>query len=634
LKKVNLANVRSAITAILGLAIALAAPSPAGAQDESRAVIAVLPYGTTVEEIASVDELATGLVSAGLGQVPVAQTFLDMGQGNRVNQDLYDGDLPRLYVRDGEVPRRLWERTVARAESAPANVVPGLLASTLERAGVPVSAEAAMGLATLIGVDEQGAVPISDNGLCDTGCGPGLSVLRVRLGELRRLVDALGPDDLLIAFAAGQRAPQQLLPAGIAGEGYGGNLTSASTRTEGVVSSIDLAPTVLEHFGIEVPDEMNGSEITSADERDPEAVADLQERLDHRPTRDTVIVIPLAAWVLLTGLATLLWRRRGARTALLLLALSVAWAPFILLPLAALDAGELAAALAVGFGAPALAWGAARLLEPCSALALACGVTVASYAVDVVAGSALTAYSVLGPNPGGGVRFFGIGNELEAILTSLTLIGTGAWLETRRRRGLTHRAAAAWFVAVALAGAAAFAPGRFGADVGAAIVLGVGGATAAVVALGLDRRRAVLVVAGGGLLGLVALLAADAVLGGAHLSRTVLGAGDTGDLIDVFDRRVTLMVNTFVHPVYPELLAVCLALLAAGAIWRRRVLAWWGERWPALAGWLGALVGILVGTVANDSGSVLLVIGTISLAATAGFYWATGPLRDREIDVP
>ena len=109
---------------------------------------------------------------------------------------------------------------------------------------------------------------------------------------------------------------------------------------------------------------------------------------------------------------------------------------------------------------------------------------------------------MLGPNPGGGVRFFGIGNELEAILTTLTLIGTGAWLETRRARGLERRASGgAGSSASALLAAAAFAPGRFGADVGAAIVLGVGAATAAVLALGLERRRAVLVVAGGGALG-------------------------------------------------------------------------------------------------------------------------------------
>jgi cell division protein FtsW (lipid II flippase) len=326
-------------------------------------------------------------------------------------------------------------------------------------------------------------------------------------------------------------------------------------------------------------------------------------------------------WLALTGLAALVWRAPAGRVALRLLALSICWAPAILLVLAAPDAGPLASALAVGLGAPALALITDRALSACAGLALAAGVTVAAYAIDVVAGSPLTSLSVLGPNPGAGVRFFGIGNELEAILTTLALIGCGAWLQTRA--GIEPRRAALWFVGVAVVAAAAFAPGRFGADVGAAIVLGVGGATAAVVALGLERRRAILIVAGGGTAALAALLVIDAALGGAHLSRTVLGAGEAGDVLDVFDRRITLMVHTFTHPVYPELLVVCGALLIAGAVRRRRVDAWFGGRWAARAGYLGAVAGVLLGTVANDSGSVLLVIGTIYLAIGAGFYWAT-----------
>jgi hypothetical protein len=125
------------------------------------------------------------------------------------------------------------------------------------------------------------------------------------------------------------------------------------------------------------------------------------------------------------------------------------------------------------------------------------------------------------------------------------------------------------------------------------------------------------------LLALAALFAIDLALGGAHLSRSVLGAGEAGDVLDVLDRRVTLMVHTFTHPVYPELLAVCAALLVAAAIRYRRVLAWFGDRWAARSGYLGAAAGVLVGTIANDSGSVLLVIGTIYLAAVAGFFWAS-----------
>jgi hypothetical protein len=224
------------------------------------------------------------------------------------------------------------------------------------------------------------------------------------------------------------------------------------------------------------------------------------------------------------------------------------------------------------------------------------------------------------------VRFFGIGNELEAILTTLTLVGAGAWLATRP--ALSRPAAAGWFIGIAVLATVAFAPGRFGADVGAAIVLGVGGATAAVLALGVDRRKAILLVAGAGVAALAALFLIDALLGGAHLSRTVLGAGEPGDLADVLERRVTLMVSTFTDPIYPELLVATLVVLIVGFLRREAILRWFGAAWPARCGFLGAVAGILLGTVANDSGSVLLVLGTIYLGAGAACAWGVNRTGD------
>ncbi len=510
----------------------------------ARVVIAVLPFGTTVERIAAEPEFAPGVVSAGLGSVPLAQTFLDIGQGNRVNEALYGGDLPRLYVRDGRVPERLWRTTVERAESAPANIVPGLLATTVLDAGIQVSAEADSGLSTLIAVDREGEVELAAQ--CGAGCGPGLSVLRARPVELRSILDSLGPGDLLIALAAGARGAQVLLPVGFAGPGFDGNVTSDSTRTDGVITTTDLAPTVLDALGVEVPAEMNGAAARSSGERDPADVADLQRQLETRPSRIPVALLPLGIWLALCGLAALVWRGRGARLALGVLGPSAALAPALLLLAAALDISTVASALLLGIGSVALATAAIRALGHRAALAAACAVTVGGYAVDVVVGSPLTALSVLGPNPGYGVRFFGIGNELEAILTALTLIGTGAGLGLVG--GLTRPAAAWSFLGVAALATLAFAPGRFGADVGAAIVLGVGSATAAVLALGIGGRRAIVLIVAGGSIALGALFLIDLVLGGAHLSRSVLGAGEASDLFDVISRRVRLMSETFIHP--------------------------------------------------------------------------------------
>ena len=168
-----------------------------------------------------VAELAPGIVSAGLGTVPAAQTFLDVGQGNRVNEDLYDGDLPRLYVRDGAVPRRLWERTLERADSAPANIVPGLLASTLTDAGVPVAAEADSGLATLIAVDRDGVVPDRRPATLRGGLRPRRSASFARqarrAARARRGARTRRPAD---RDRRRRAAPtQELLPIGIAGRG-------------------------------------------------------------------------------------------------------------------------------------------------------------------------------------------------------------------------------------------------------------------------------------------------------------------------------------------------------------------------------------------------------------------------------
>ena len=79
--------------------------------------------------------------------------------------------------------------------------------------------------------------------------------------------------------------------------------------------------------------------------------------------------------------------------------------------------------LLVMFGAPLLAALTLAALRDYRALAVAAALTVLAYAVDAIAGSPLSALSLLGPNPGLGVRFYGIGNELEALLAVLVVAG-------------------------------------------------------------------------------------------------------------------------------------------------------------------------------------------------------------------
>ena len=86
------------------------------------------------------------------------------------------------------------------------------------------------------------------------------------------------------------------------------------------------------------------------------------------------------------------------------------------------------------------------------------------------------------------MRFYGIGNELEALLAVLIVAGTGAGLTGFGPR-LPPRRCAFAFLAIGIVCAFVFAAGRFGADVGAAIVFPVGAAVAAAAIAARRRPR-------------------------------------------------------------------------------------------------------------------------------------------------
>jgi hypothetical protein len=531
--------------------------------------------------------MSPGLMSAGLGAVPAEQTYLDVTQGNRVFDSLYGSELPRARVAVNRDVRD--EAVLRRAESAPAEIVPGLLARTLAAAGK--------------GFEVRDASP----------------------AQLRGLVRGVRGDDLLIAIERPPPASNGALAIGVAGRGFDGNLTSDSTRLDGYVLSTDVAPTILERLGVAVPSQISGQPLRTEGPVDAAAVAELGARLAViSERRGPVVGLSLLAWVAALVLAIAVTRGAAARVGVKLTGLAVVYLPLVLLVGAASEPGQSAEMLLVMLAAPLLAALTVALFAGYRALAVAAALTVLAYAVDVVAGSPLTSLALLGPNPGLGVRFYGIGNELEALLAVLVVAGTGAGLAGFAPR-LSARGCAVAFLAIGLLAAFVFAAGRFGADVGAAIVLPAGAAVAAAAIAARRRRTALLVVALP--FAVLALLALLDLLSGAnaHLTRSVLDAGGLGDLADVAQRRLQLSAHSFARPIVFVFLPL-IAALAALAMARRDVLRGWVGDYPAMrAGLIGAVAATVVGTLANDSGALLLEIGAAYLLVFAGFAWAQAP---------
>jgi hypothetical protein len=210
-------------------------------------------------------------------------------------------------------------------------------------------------------------------------------------------------------------------------------------------------------------------------------------------------------------------------------------------------------------------------------------------------------------------------------------VGVGAALTAKGSWG--RGAGIGAFLGAGVAAALVFAAGRFGADVGAAIVLPVGAAVAAGV---LSTSGPIRTPKGQGrivasaiatpFIALVALALIDLVSGGdSHLTRSVLDAGGPADFAEVAQRRLELSAHDFAQAASNPLFWLVIAGICVCLARWRRIDAWLRPVPLPRAGFLGACAAVAVGVLVNDSGATFLVLGSLALGATIAFAWAQAP---------
>lgn len=615
----------------IGCCLALAAlaltTSPAAAQ-EPRALIAFVPAADDglLERLAD-ESLAVGVTSPAAGGSMVAQTYLDLGQGARVSSRVYDAELPRLRLgSDGRVSG--WDAALARAEEAPGDVVPGLLGETVRRSGgrtayVGVSGEAHAEAAAV--ADRAGrvdTVSLGDRSAFEVRLAHAVSRNTLTAARLpsRNELAALGrlPDEVFVALIrAPRRSDMTLLPSGVSFDA--GLITSRTTRRDGMVAITDYAPTLLRRLGHEVPDEMQGRRITGADGSWEDAQS-LADRLAHiKSRRGPALRFAFGLWlVVLGGLALAGRARLGLRLGLL----SAMWLPGVALLTGAIDPPRTAETAALAGGSLVLALLTDRAAGWPRAPAVPAAVVLGAHAADLIAGSPLIVRSLAGPNPGFGARFFGIGNELEAIIAAMLLIGAGAFMAGRRGRAVPIGFAAVCVVAAVFVGA-----GRLGADVGGVITLAAGAAAGVLASLpgGVTRRALVLALLAP-VAGIAALVLVDVVTGGdAHLTRSVLDADSPGELWDVAERRFSISWDSLRSGTTPISVGLFALALGYGTARRRELLAPLNGDRAFEAGMWGALGATVIGALANDSGPTIFLVGAAALVLAAGYVTGKPP---------
>jgi len=629
------------------LAGLLGAPAPAPGALTTRAASAgpttLLVFAPVDERsLASLPGMSVGILSAAEGGASRAQLQLDITQGARLGAGAYGSPPPAmsLSVRGSGGRIAGWGRALARTRSATGELRPGLLGSALAGAAyvaasgqdgdAPAAAGgdgsvAAVSLGPASTLAARARALLSSRRLVVATIPPGPEGRRA----LERLAASRGRGELMIVVQSETRSrPSRLLWVGAAGLGGRphGELTSSDTQVRGLISSADIAPTILAHEQVPTPASVQGSPARVEGGLDGPALRGTIARLGVIGGRR----LPALGWLLAVWALLLIACSRTAaarRWALRAGALGVLWAPVVAMlaaaaaPSAAVEYAltatvcPLLGALSDGL----LGWPRA-LLAP----AIAC---VAAITGDALAASRLLVRSLAGPDPALGARFHGVGNDLKAALAVLVLAAVAAGLHPSRR------GRRAWS-AMALSGAGlACVEGatRLGAGVGGVVIVCLSFALA--VALLLDgaraRRRAVIVVAspivGLAVLAVIDLLSAH---GSGQYYGSLLDAHSAGEVRELIVRRYEAAWRELGHGAMPLATAGTLAAVAAVLRLRSRVLGPVAGDPAWNAALYGSLTAGLLGALIEDSGPLLLVSAVFTGGCVLCYLWGRPrPLR-------
>jgi len=576
---------------------------------------------------------ALGLLDPSDGDYNEQQALLDLTQSARISSAAYTPSAPPAITvsRAGVVSH--WPAILRRARRAAGDIRPGLFASTVPGGVAYAGAGDRPGADAIVAADRDGLVSAISLGGAQTLTRRTQFLLRGHRVVVVEEPDIRGLEKLLAGRPAGELAlvveqpppttpteqiRPELLAIGASGlPGGGAQLTTATTRRPGLVTGLDVAPTALGWLGLPAPAGFTGRPITTSGPRSVGGLQGLDARLGviagrRWPTIESFVL----AWLVILVAAACGRGRRGLRAGLRVGGLAALWTPCTMLVSAALAPRRAVEIAIIVGGAFLLALPTDRLARWPRGPAVPAAAMVLAYAIDLSLGSPLIARSLLGSNPIAGSRFFGVGNEMEAALPIVLFAGLAAALPQRA----AHRREATIFAAAGLLFTAIIAWGRLGADVGALFTIG-GGTAAGTLVLRRRRSRAALVLTcATPFIGLAGLAGLDLLThAGGHYTNTILHAASLGDVLATIRRKLDSAAGQLVKGVMPINTGVCLIAGAYVIRNRDRLLAPTGTA----AGWRACLVagftGSILGSLANDSGPVLLVIGCFGLACVLAY---------------
>jgi hypothetical protein len=479
------------------------------------------------------------------------------------------------------------------------------------------------------------------------------------LGQVLAALPA-GAEVLVAGLSDGATAAGPHLRVAVAagpGVHAGSLLTSDSTRRDRIVITPDITATLLQTAGVPIPAEVIGTSWQSGGHRSGDGFGALADQDVAAQTYKSVLpnffLGLVIAQVLFFGLAAIVLRRRwsdGARRRVLsatrvvaLVSAAVPVSTYLVnlvpwwstgRPTLVLLAGIAAADALIVSIAVAGPW-RRTLLGPGTVVVTATALTIG---VDLVTGTRLQLYSLMGYSPLVGGRYYGLGNIAFAVFATsvlLTSIGAAQWLLSRadgadeRARARARSQATAVVVAMGLTAMVLDGFPAWGADFGGVIAivpgLAVTGLMVAEKRISLLRLAAFCVAGGVTVLSIAYLDYLRPPASRTHLGR-FFGELLAGQAAPTVERKFSAMIHTIgnmtLTPIVIAALVFLFLVLRQPDRVRASALDLAYAKAPLLRpGLMGALVTAIVGFGVNDSGIAVLALAlvvAVPFALTAG----------------
>ena len=408
-----------------------------------------------------------------------------------------------------------------------------------------------------------------------------------------------------------------------------GLLTSSTTRRTGMISNIDLAPTLLDRMGVEIPDEMLGRpmKVVTGNNGMFWSTVDRVESINRLRPSVLYSYILIQMLVLVTGLTLILKNGRG-RGWMESVFLAVMLTPFLFLILSDVTAGSwwMVSGTLVLTG---LAF--SKVLTRASTLPLLFWAGLLGFlpvVVDGLLGGPLIRHSFLGYDPIKGARYYGVGNEYMGVVLGSSILACAAWLERRPSFSLRVRLGVGLFFFALLV---FFAAPFWGTNAGGALASAVGFGVAYLRFFKAKwSRRATLKMMGMAAIGILTLVALNVwfpVESPSHIGKALsdLQGGNFEEIVQVINRKLEMNLKLIRFSSWGKVFLLS-PVGDGGARFRPAGgLKMLTQRYPQLFnGFTAILAGSLAALAFNDSGIVSAATAIVYVVNAGHDHWHPG----------